>query len=117
LSGHEYVSRHKAGLDLAHDCAALLRVDPSMSANEVYRRLRAAGKHVWKNDVFYAVRTLRSFEGVPKSVRYPGRPRKIGRGSGATAGESASGADGARLGAASSAPERNAAHARVRTDP
>jgi len=74
------MSRHEAGLDLVRDCAELLRSDPSMSANEVYRRLRAAGKNVWKNDVHYAVRTLRSFEGVPNSPRRPGRPRKVGRG-------------------------------------
>lgn len=52
-----------------------LCAEPTVSGNEVDRRLRAAGSGFWRNDVLEAVRVLRSMPGIPPG-RGPGRPRK-----------------------------------------
>jgi hypothetical protein len=61
------------------DVVGELRVEPTASANEIDRRLRAAGAGRWRNDVLEAVRLLRSLPGVAQSGRGPGRPRKTVR--------------------------------------
>jgi hypothetical protein len=60
--------------DLYGDVAALLAVEPTLSANEIANRLREDGRGRNRNDVLKAVRTLRAIPGVAQSGRGPGRP-------------------------------------------
>lgn len=60
--------------DLYGDVAALLAVEPTLSANVIDRRLRTSGHGLNRNDVLRAVRTLRTIPGVAQSARGPGRP-------------------------------------------
>jgi hypothetical protein len=48
---------------------------PGASANEIDKRLRAAGHGRCRNDILRAVKTLRSLPGVALSTRGPGRPQ------------------------------------------
>jgi hypothetical protein len=65
--------------DLYADVAGMLAAFPTLSANEIDRRLRAAGRGRNRNDVLRAVRTLRTIPGVAASTRGPGRPETAGR--------------------------------------
>jgi hypothetical protein len=76
--------------DLYADVAAQMRADPTLSANEIDRRLRKDGRGRNRNDALLAVRTLRTIPGVAQSAlapvglrrleyRFPGAVRGLSR--------------------------------------